>query len=177
MSTAYSADQAQLRRLTESGIARYRALNERDEQELADLRTTRAEYAAEIASIDDVMADLNDTISRRQSKMRGDLISQLPPTEGTVSSLFSSPPVASEVHAERYGGIPPLTGEVVPSPAREAFADDQPHGSCINCGEPAWRVPISEASPKGATHSYGATCKPEDPDSGQADLGDLAVAP
>ncbi|MEV0831491.1 MULTISPECIES: hypothetical protein [Streptosporangiaceae] len=51
-----------------------------------------------------------------------------------------------------------------------SFPETRPHGFCIHCGQPAWQVPVSDASPMGARHSYGATCNPEDPNSPVATL-------
>ncbi|MEV0382317.1 hypothetical protein [Nonomuraea sp. NPDC050643] len=84
-----AVDQANLRTLTDSGIAHYRKLNERDEKELDLLRTERARLSAEISSVDEVMADLHETIGRRQAKMRGDVIAQLP--AGSVPPLEGGP--------------------------------------------------------------------------------------
>jgi hypothetical protein len=77
VSTSYISEQT-LRSLTERGIDYYKALNERDQNALASLRDQRAVYEAEIASVDDVMRDLEETIARRQAKMRGDVIGLLP---------------------------------------------------------------------------------------------------
>ena len=46
-----------------------------------------------------------------------------------------------------------------------------PHGRCLNCGQDAWRKPASPHHPKGATHSFGATCDPEAEEMTYADLG------
>lgn len=53
------------------------------------------------------------------------------------------------------------------------FPETEPDGYCTQCGEVAWRRPVSETAPKGATHSFGPTCRPEDPDSPVADLGEI----
>lgn len=66
--------------------------------------------------------------------------------------------VSREAHAAQFGG--PLS-----------FADDSPHGPCLNCGKPAWRKPVSPHHPQGATHSFGATCDPEAEEPTYADLG------
>ncbi|MGI5274684.1 hypothetical protein ACQEUU_37005 [Nonomuraea sp. CA-218870] len=87
-----AADNPNLRTLTDAGIAHLRKLNERDQQELELLRAERARHQAEINSIDDVMADLYDSIGRREAKMRGDHISLLPPVPPPASEPF---PVAS----------------------------------------------------------------------------------
>lgn len=70
-------------------------------------------------------------------------------------------------HAEVWGG--PQTGVILP---KGSFPETEPDGYCIHCGKPAWRVSTSNASPKGARHSYGATCDPDDPTSNVADLGE-----
>ncbi|MFI6496836.1 hypothetical protein [Nonomuraea typhae] len=75
-------------------------------------------------------------------------------------------------HAEVFGG--PQTGVILPP---GSFPETTPDGYCIHCGKPVWRVSITPASPKGARHAYGATCDPENPGSGVADLGDEAMAP
>ena len=169
MSNPYAlADQAQLRRLTESGVDRYRTLNYRDEQELEDLRATRAHHVAEIASIDEVMADLNETISRRQAKMRGDVISLLPP--GGSASPLTGPQGDAAVHAARFAGLTQDVIEPTLIHGAASFPETQPDGLCIHCKQPIWRVSITAASPKGARHSYGATCDPDDAASGVAEF-------
>lgn len=171
MSNLYPvADQAPLRRLTESGIDRYRTLNDRDEKELEDLRAVRAKHAAEIASIDDVMADLHETIGRRQAKMRGDLISLLP-SGGAVPQAGSQgdPDVRGT-----FGGLGSAVIEPTQILGAASFPETNPDGYCIHCNQPAWRVSTTPASPKGARHSYGATCNPDDPASGVAELDEQA---
>lgn len=109
MSNPYPvAEQALLCRLTPTGIDRYRTLNDRDEHELDDLRAVRAVHAAEIASIDEVMADLHETIGRRQAKMRGDVISLLPSGSGQSSVNPQGDPLG---HQAKWDGFaPPETG-------------------------------------------------------------------
>lgn len=85
-----TAERQQLRRLTAKGKATYQELNDRDETKLAELRQVRADLMAEVASIDDVMEDLRDTISRRLAKMRGDVISLLP-TDPHLAEFASVP--------------------------------------------------------------------------------------
>lgn len=67
--------------------------------------------------------------------------------------------VSREAHAAQFGGPP------------QPFSDDVPHGRCLNCGQDAWRKPASPHHPKGATHSFGATCDPEAEEMTYADLG------
>ncbi|MFD1546927.1 hypothetical protein [Nonomuraea guangzhouensis] len=173
MSNLYPVtDQAPLRRLTESGIDRYRTLNYRDEKELEDLRATRAELTAEIASIDDVMADLNETIGRRQAKMRGDLISLLPP--GREVPLLPGSQGDPDELAATFGGLGSAVIEPTQILGAASFPETNPDGYCIHCNQPAWRVSTTPASPKGARHSYGATCNPDDPASGVAELDEQA---
>ncbi|MFF0864215.1 hypothetical protein ACFYUV_20825 [Nonomuraea sp. NPDC003560] len=69
-------------------------------------------------------------------------------------------------HAEWFGG--PQTGAVLP---KGSFPETEPDGYCIHCGKAAWRVEASTVCPKGAKHSYGATCNPDDPASNVAELG------
>jgi hypothetical protein len=164
-----ASETGQLRRLTESGVALYRGLNERDEKELAEVRALRAQHMAEIASLDDVMAHLNETIAQRQARMRGDEISLLPTT-----SLFSSQqdPVMREARPVRsFPDV--IEPTMVQSPA--SFPETNPDGYCVHCGEAVWRVSVSEASPKGFRHSYGATCNPDNPHSDVADLDERAI--
>ena len=173
MSNLYPvADQAQLRRLTPAGIDRYRKLNDHAEKELEDLRAARAKHVAEIASIDDVMADLNETIGRRQAKMRGDLISLLPPG-GAVPLLAGSQGAPDELSAT-FGGLGSAVIEPTQIIGAASFPETNPDGYCIHCNQPAWRVSTTPASPKGARHSYGATCNPDDPASGVAELDEQA---
>lgn len=162
-----AADNPHLRTLTDAGIAHLRKLNERDEKELELLRAERARHQAEINSIDDVMTDLYDTIGRRQAKMRGDFISQMPvaaPGNGQGDPL---------AHTALFQGSEVIEPTRVQTPG--AFAETKPDGFCIHCGEPVWRVSISPASPKGFRHSYGATCNPDDPNSGVAELDERQV--
>jgi hypothetical protein len=62
-------------------------------------------------------------------------------------------------HASQFGGPPP------------SFPDDPADGYCIHCGKAAWRKPASPHHPKGATHSFGATCNPDAEEPTYADLG------
>lgn len=73
-----TSTEQQLHSLTEHGVNYYRNLNERDRDALARLRAQRGIFEAEIASVDDVMRDIEDTIARREAKMRGDYIRSLP---------------------------------------------------------------------------------------------------
>lgn len=152
-----TVETAHLRTLTEAGIARLRKLNQRDEDELQKLRDERARLSAEVASIDEEMTDLHEAIGRRQAKMRGDVISQMP--------LLAPDAV---VHAARFGGQDVI--EPTSVQARGSFPETQPDGYCVHCGEPVWRTSITPASPKGFRHSYGATCNPDDPASNVAEL-------
>lgn len=172
MSSPYpDAEQAQLRTLTESGIAHLRKLNERDEQELQVLRAERARLSKEVDSVDEVMTDLHETIGRRQAKIRGDVISLLPPN-GPLSQLKSGQGDAV-VHAARFGGQDVIEPTSMQGPG--SFPETKPDGYCIHCNEPVWRVSITTASPKGFRHSYGATCHPDDPASGVAELDEKAI--
>lgn len=85
----------QLRTLTQKGIATYEELNERDNAKLDELRKVRADLMAELASVDDVMAHLRDTIHHRLARMRGDVISLLPSESAHVdphpTELFTGP--------------------------------------------------------------------------------------
>ncbi|TDD54541.1 hypothetical protein E1286_04950 [Nonomuraea terrae] len=152
MSNPYATDTPALPALTEAGIAHFRKLNERDEKELDILRSERTRLKAEIASIDSVVTDLHETIGRRQAKMRGDVIAQLP--------LGAVPP--------RSNGSDVIEPTTVQGPG--SFPETKPDGHCVHCLEPVWQVSISPASPKGYRHSYGATCNPEDPHSGVAEV-------
>lgn len=67
----------QLRSLSKYAIDCLTSLNERDQKALTSLRSQRSAFEAEIASIDDVMKEIEDTIARRQAKTRGDLIRSL----------------------------------------------------------------------------------------------------
>lgn len=126
-------------RLTSNGIAMLRTLNEQDEKKMEELRATRLGYEAEVKSIDEVIREIDDTIRRRQAKMRGDYIAVM---------------------------------QVDQNPTRlNAFTEVEPAvGSCESCGNPVWQVPPSQSAPTGLIHSFGATCNPEDPDSGVATL-------
>jgi hypothetical protein len=72
---------------------------------------------------------------------------------------------AAQHPATWNGGEVPQTGQ---------FAAQQPDGFCVNCGQHVWRVPVSDASPKGAIHSFGATCDPNAEVPTVADLGEVA---
>ncbi|MFI7644260.1 hypothetical protein [Nonomuraea sp. NPDC049400] len=122
------------------------------------VKASRDQLATQLASRDSVIDALEESIVRAR-RLLGEDGPLLPTAAG---------------HRDVFGGrTAPLAGEVVPSPAREALSNGQPpDGSCIHCGEPAWRVSITPASPKGARHSYGATCNPEDPNSGVAELAE-----
>jgi hypothetical protein len=109
MAHPYTAEQTPLRRLTDTGIAHLQTLTERDEQELDHLRRARHAHLAELASIDDVMADLQDGIARRQAKMRGDVISLLP-AGAPVPSLPNHPGDPHAQQATWDGFAPPETG-------------------------------------------------------------------
>lgn len=91
------ADPSQpLHTLTPKGRATYEELNERDNTKLEELRRVRADLMAEVASIDDVMAHLRDTIHLRLARMRGDVISLLPVVEPAhadphPTELFTGP--------------------------------------------------------------------------------------
>lgn len=100
MTTAFQ--EQQLRTLTEKGIAFYGVLNRRDQDELGNLRTLRAGYEAEIASIDVVMRDLEATIDRRAATARGDFISLLP--SPVPMQPLSGPQGDPDVHASLFGG-------------------------------------------------------------------------
>lgn len=165
-----TTEQATLCRLTENGMAQYRKLNDRDEKELEMLRAERTKLSAEIASIDDVMADLHETIGRRQAKMRGDVISLLP-TGGPIPPLHNTQ--GDLAHGSHFAGRDVIEPTRVQGPG--SFAETKPDGHCVHCGEPVWQVSVTPASPKGYRHSYGATCNPDDPHSGVAELDERAV--
>lgn len=155
-----AADNPNLRTLTDAGIAHLRKLNERDQQELELLRAERARHQAEINSIDDVMTDLYDTIGRREAKMRGDVIAQMSSAGSLPESVWFGGPEVEQTRIQQG-----------------SFADTEPDGRCLHCKQPVWRVSISPASPKGFRHSYGATCDPNDPNSGVAELDERQVEP
>lgn len=156
MSMPYQNADQQLRRLTPRGVATMRDLNERDEAKIGDLRTARADLMSEVASIDEVMADLRETIDRRQAKMRGDTISLLP------TDVRVAPQADERAHADMFTG--PATQVMNP------VEPDPPAGYCHHCGQSVWRTSITPASPKGFQHSFGATCDPNDPDSKVAEI-------
>lgn len=95
-------DHAQLRTLTETAIGYLRKLNDRDHQAMAELRTQRAAFEAEIASIDDVMKDLEGTVSRREAKMRGDVIASMPPSAPLDGAPVEDPSKASDGHTTSF---------------------------------------------------------------------------
>ena len=140
MGNPYPAEQAQLRRLTAKGKATLQELNDRDESKMDELRQVRADLMAEVVSVDDVMADLRESIDRRKAKMCGDVISLLPTDSHRAESSAPS------------------------------STDSPPEGDCAHCGKPVWRVSTSEAAPDGLIHAWGATCNPDDPNSGTATL-------
>lgn len=69
--------------------------------------------------------------------------------------------------------VHPLDTSKPLSAVQGGFPETEPDGYCNQCGDVAWRRPVSETAPKGATHSFGPTCRPEDPDSPVADLGEI----
>jgi hypothetical protein len=160
-----------LRTLTESGIGHFRKLNDRDEKELELLRAERARLVKEIDSVDDVMTDLHETIGRRQAKMRGDHIAQLTLSDPLTSR--QSPQGDSTTHLAWFSGQDVIEPTSVKGPG--SFEETKPDGFCVHCNEPVWKVSITPASPKGFRHSYGATCNPDDPSSGVAELDERAI--
>ncbi|MGW4663239.1 hypothetical protein [Streptosporangium sandarakinum] len=84
--------------------------------------------------------------------------------EAVQVSPLASPQGDANGHAAQFGG------PVQPFPA------DPADGFCINCGQPAWKKPASPHHPKGATHSFGATCDPNADEPTYADLGERAEA-
>ncbi|MEV4247012.1 hypothetical protein AB0J63_26810 [Streptosporangium canum] len=76
-----------------------------------------------------------------------------PPLEPQTQPVLSD----ASAHAAQFGG--------------PSFPDDPADGYCIHCGQAAWRKPASPHHPKGATHSFGATCNPDAEEPTYADLG------
>ena len=129
---------------------------QQDQEHLAAVQASRDFLATQLQSRDSVIDALEESITRAR-RLLGE--------EGPLLPTAAA-------HRDAFGGqMPPLAGEVVPSPAREALGDGQPpDGYCKHCSEPVWRVGISEASPTGLTHGFGATCDPNDPESRIAEL-------
>jgi hypothetical protein len=136
MSNPYPS--TELRSLTDNGIAHYRKLNERDQTEMDTLRRVRAEHEAEIASIDDVMKDLQDTIARRAAKSRGDIISLLPQPEPVPTSVFT-PQGDPFQHQDAFGG--PQTGTFLGllCPCGDPMELDPKHGP-VHLVDGGWEV-------------------------------------
>ena len=125
-----------------------------------DYERYAAAMAEEIDSVDTILAELDGTADRYRQRL------------GSQAAL-DTPQGDKLVHAAAWNGqSAPETGSIA---AVDPFASNQPDGPCIRCGQPAWRVPASPANPRGATHSFGATCNPDAPESEVADLGE-AVA-
>ncbi|MFI7691722.1 hypothetical protein ACIBQ6_21825 [Nonomuraea sp. NPDC049655] len=144
--------------LTKEDAALLRARLHQDQQHLATVKTSRDDLAAQVASRDTVIDALEESITRAQRLLGED--GPLLPTAAAHRDLFGGPTA-------------PLAGEVVPSPAREQLANGQPpDGQCRHCHQPVWRVGVSEASPTGLTHGFGATCDPNDPESRVAELAE-----
>ncbi|MEO3869407.1 hypothetical protein ABGB18_11295 [Nonomuraea sp. B12E4] len=145
--------------LTQEDATLLRSRLKQDQEHLAVVQASHDDLAVKIRSREALIDALEESITRAL-RLLGE--------EGPLLPTAAA-------HRDMFGGaLPPLAGEVVPSPAREALGDGQPpDGLCIHCGEPVWRVSVTEASPKGARHSYGATCNPEDNNSGVADLGEV----
>ncbi|MFN2636827.1 MAG: hypothetical protein ABR585_07370 [Gemmatimonadaceae bacterium] len=170
---APTATPSNSQKLTPRGEATVRELIEQDETRLSGMRAAREDLLGEVGSITTVIDDLAQTIDRRRSLLVGDVISLLP-TDTKVAPLFT-PQGDAQAHASQWGDDPSPTG--VHSDPRDTsqapawtFPDTQPDGYCIHCGQPAWRVPVAEVTPKGAKHSFGATCNPDNPDSDVAEL-------
>lgn len=129
-----------------------------DESHLAAAKHSRDQLAAQLASRDSVIDALEESIvrARRLLGEEGPLL----PTAAGHRDVFS-------------GRTASLAGEVVPSPAREQLSNGQPpDGVCVHCHQPVWRVGVSEASPTGLAHGFGATCDPNDPEGRRAELAE-----
>lgn len=144
--------------LTDEDASLLRARLRMDQQQLATLKQAHDILKTQIASREQVMDALEESITRALRLL------------GEDGPLLPS----AESHRDLFGGpFAPLAGEVVPSPAREQLANGQPpDGMCAHCRQPVWRVGVSEASPTGLTHGFGATCDPNDPDSHRAELAE-----
>lgn len=66
------------------------------------------------------------------------------------------------------------TGTFMAFQDQGSFPETIEDGACLNCHQPAWRRAVSEASPNGATHSFGASCYPNQENSPVADLGPVS---
>ncbi|MEO3856117.1 hypothetical protein [Acrocarpospora sp. B8E8] len=133
----------------------------RIEQARAECERFVAAMHEEIDSTDTILAELDGTADRYRQRL------------GSQATLDTSQGDRVVHSATWNGNGAPETGSIA---AVDPFADNQPDGHCIRCGQPVWRVPASPTNPRGATHSFGATCDPDSPDSEVADLGEQAVA-
>jgi hypothetical protein len=103
MSTTF--DHTQLRTLTDTAVGYLRKLNDRDHQAMAELRAQRAVFESEIASIDDVMKDLERTVSRREAKMRGDVIASMPTSAPLDVPPTEDPSMVSDGHTTSFSAF------------------------------------------------------------------------
>lgn len=144
-------------RLTVEDAKLLRSRLQQDQEHLAAVQASHDDLSTKIRSREALIDALEESITRALRLLGED--GPLLPT--------------AQAHRDVFAGRAPLTGEVVPSPAREELAGGQPpDGSCLHCGEPVWRVSTSSASPTGLIHSFGATCNPEDPSGAVAELAE-----
>jgi hypothetical protein len=153
-------DTLSLAALTDEDAKLLRSRLKQDQDCLDAVKKSRDHLATQLASRDSVIDALEESIHRARRLLGED--GPLLPT--------------GAAHRDVFGGLTKqVAGEVVPSPAREELSHGQPpDGSCIHCHKPVWRVSVSEASPTGLIHSFGATCDPNDPDSRVAELAEQA---
>lgn len=147
--------------LTAEDATLLRSRLKQDQEHLAAVQASHDDLSTKLRSREALIDALEESITRALRLL------------GEEGPLLPT----AQAHQNVFAGRTPLAGEVVPSPAREALANGQPpDGLCIHCCEPAWRVSITPASPKGARHSFGATCDPEDANSGVAELAEQAAS-
>ncbi len=161
--TVVATNQEAWRRHTEA------ARNRRDRsaslrEELAALN---AQFDAIRRQIDDKSAEINrEDLSAQNEQATADGYAL------ALTALRESIPGDVLVHPLNTGqGDPAAHAAVFGDPRLGgAFLDSEPHGYCVHCGLPAWRTAHTELTPNGATHGFGATCDPQDPNSKAARL-------
>ena len=130
----------------------------RIEQARAECERFVAAMHEEIDSTDTIAAELDATADRYRQRL------------GSQATL-DTPQGDRLVHTGTWNGTDaPETGSF--TPVGDPFADNQADGFCVYCGQQAWR---DAKAPKGATHSFGPTCNPANPESTVADLGEVAA--
>jgi hypothetical protein len=143
----------------------------------ARMNNDLAELNRQYAELGKAMEKLADDLRReqhydRQEQATADgYAAALTALGATVSAdVLVHPPLTpqgdSSQHAAAFGG------PAVQDPHVDPFPENRPDGHCVYCGQMAWRVPVSDRAPNGASHGIGAACQPDNPQSQFARLSD-----